>query len=162
MTKGSKPPEERRKELIDTAGRLFAERGYESVSVRDILAEVHGAPGMFYYYFKSKQEIYLATMEDYISEKLERKCELLSDTEMPFEERRKILSELIVKDINGYAERFTATGDDTITDASYKIYDLVQMVSRLIKPYAVFMLQGICEKKIENRFGISEENAEGR
>ena len=37
MKKGSKPPEERRKELIDTATRLFTERGYESVSVRDIL-----------------------------------------------------------------------------------------------------------------------------
>ena len=51
MKKGNKPPAERRKELIDTAARPFAERGYESVSVRDILAEVNGAPGMFYYYF---------------------------------------------------------------------------------------------------------------
>ena len=57
MKKGSKPPEERRKELVDTAARLFAEKGYESVSVRDILNEVSGAPGMFYYYFKSKQDI---------------------------------------------------------------------------------------------------------
>jgi AcrR family transcriptional regulator len=28
MKKGSKPPEERRKELIDVAARLFAEKGY--------------------------------------------------------------------------------------------------------------------------------------
>ena len=99
MKKGSKPPEERRKELINTAARLFAEKGYESVSVRDILDEVGGAPGMFYYYFKSKQDIYLATMEDYISEKLERKCALMDDNTMPFEERRRLLSELIAKDI---------------------------------------------------------------
>ena len=57
MKKGAKPPEERRKELIDVAARLFAEKGYESVAVRDILAEVNGAPGMFYYYFKSKGKI---------------------------------------------------------------------------------------------------------
>ena len=93
MKNGSKPPEERRKELIDTAARLFAERGYESVSVRDILAEIGGAPGMFYYYFKSKQEIYLAAMEDYITQNLERKCELLQNEEMTFEERREILTE---------------------------------------------------------------------
>ena len=90
MKKGSKPPEERRKELVDTAARLFAEKGYESVSVRDILNEVSGAPGMFYYYFKSKQDIYLATMEEYISENLERKCSLMEDKEMPFEERRRM------------------------------------------------------------------------
>lgn len=57
MKKGAKPPEERRKELIDLAARLFAEKDYESVAVRDILAEVNGAPGMFYYYFKSKGKI---------------------------------------------------------------------------------------------------------
>ena len=51
----SKDPEVRKKELIDIATKLFEERGYERVSVRDILSEVNGAPGMFYYYFKSKK-----------------------------------------------------------------------------------------------------------
>ncbi len=160
MKKGSKPPEVRRKELIEVAGRLFAERGYESVAVRDILAEVKGAPGMFYYYFKSKQEIYLAVMEEYINEKLKKKCELLVGEDMSFEERRDMLAELIARDIKGYADRFSQTCEDTISDASYKMYDLIQMVSKLIKPYAVFMLQGIREGKIENRLGITEENAE--
>ncbi len=162
MKKGSKPPEERRKELIDTAARLFAERGYESVSVRDILAEVNGAPGMFYYYFKSKQDIYLATMEDYISEKLDRKCALLEDADMPFEERRTLLAEMIAQDIHGYAEKYSTKGDETISDLSYRMYDLVQMVSKLIRPYAAFMLQGIREGKIENRLGVTEENAEAK
>lgn len=162
MKKGSKPPDERRKELIDTAARLFAERGYESVSVRDILAEVNGAPGMFYYYFKSKQDIYLATMEDYISEKLDRKCALMEDAAMPFEERRALLSDMIAQDIHGYAERFSTAGDETISDLSYRMYDLVQMVSKLIRPYAVFMLQGIREGKIENRLGVTGENAEAK
>lgn len=162
MKKGSKPPEERRKELIDTAARLFAERGYESVSVRDILAEVNGAPGMFYYYFKSKQDIYLATMEDYISEKLDRKCALMEDAAMPFEERRVMLSEMIAQDIHGYSEKFSTSGDETISDLSYRMYDLVQMVSKLIRPYAVFMLQGIREGKIKNRLGVTEENAEAK
>lgn len=162
MRKGSKPPDERRKELIDIAARLFAERGYESVSVRDILAEVNGAPGMFYYYFKSKQDIYLATMEDYISEKLDRKCALMEDAAMPFKERRALLSDMIAQDIHGYAERFSTAGDETISDLSYRMYDLVQMVSKLIRPYAVFMLQGIWEGKIENRLGVTGENAEAK
>ena len=34
------------------------------------------------------------------------------------------------------------------------------MVGKLIKPYAYFMLQGIREKKIKNRFGVTKENAE--
>ncbi|WP_273360422.1 TetR/AcrR family transcriptional regulator, partial [Anaerococcus octavius] len=56
MTKRNvKDPEERKQELIDIASSLFEKYGYEKVSVRDILAEVNGAPGMFYYYFKSKE-----------------------------------------------------------------------------------------------------------
>ena len=160
MKKGAKPPEKRRKELIDVAARLFAEKGYESVAVRDILTEVNGAPGMFYYYFKSKQDIYLAVMEDYINEKLDKKCELLTNEDMPFEERRDILAEMIARDIKGYTDRFTKTQNDTISDASYKMYDLIQMVSKLIRPYAKFMLQGIREGKIENRLGVTEKNAE--
>ena len=162
MRKNSKPPEERRRELVDVASRLFAEKGYEAVSVRDILDAVHGAPGMFYYYFKSKQDIYLATMEDYISEKLDRKCALMEDESMPFEERRMLLAEMIAQDIHGYAEKFSTAGDETISDLSYRMYDLVQMVSKLIRPYAVFMLQGIREGKIENRLGVTEENAEAK
>ena len=52
LKKNSKKPEVRRQELIDVASALFAEKGYEEVSVRDILQIVGGAPGMFYYYFK--------------------------------------------------------------------------------------------------------------
>ncbi|MGF0095959.1 TetR/AcrR family transcriptional regulator, partial [Peptoniphilus sp. SGI.035] len=39
-----KDPEERKQELINIASRLFEKYGYEKVSVRDILAEVNGAP----------------------------------------------------------------------------------------------------------------------
>ena len=65
MKKNSKAPDVRRKELIEVAAKLFSQKGYENVSVRDILSEVNGAPGMFYYYFKSKQEIYIAVIDSF-------------------------------------------------------------------------------------------------
>ena len=48
MKRNSKKPEVRKQELIEIATKLFAEKGYEAVSVRDILDVVDGAPGMFY------------------------------------------------------------------------------------------------------------------
>lgn len=42
---------ERRKELLDTARRLFISKGYEKTSINDILKEVGIAKGTFYYYF---------------------------------------------------------------------------------------------------------------
>lgn len=79
--------------LIDIASRLFAEKGYEAFAVRDILEKVNGAPGMFYYYFKSKQDIYIAAMEQYISERLERKCKIIEDDAFPLWRFRGVRNE---------------------------------------------------------------------
>ena len=53
----AKTKEERRKEIIETAGKLFEEKGYEQTQVQDIVNEIGVAKGLFYYYFKSKDEV---------------------------------------------------------------------------------------------------------
>ncbi|MGN0350073.1 MAG: TetR/AcrR family transcriptional regulator [Roseburia sp.] len=52
-----KEHDERKNEIIDTAERLFAMKGYEQCSVNDILTEIGIAKGTFYHYFKSKEEV---------------------------------------------------------------------------------------------------------
>jgi AcrR family transcriptional regulator len=47
----------RRRELIETAKRLFLERGYAQTSVASIVREAGVAQGTFYLYFKSKQAV---------------------------------------------------------------------------------------------------------
>ena len=53
----AKTKEERRNEIIETAGKLFEEKGYEQTQVQDIVNEIGVAKGLFYYYFKSKDEV---------------------------------------------------------------------------------------------------------
>jgi AcrR family transcriptional regulator len=158
--KNSKPPEVRRQELIETAAGLFEEKGYEGVSVRDILDAVGGQPGMFYYYFKSKQEIYIATMEDYISKRLEHKCELLEDESKSFDEKLRIFRGLVSEDIAGYMERFAPHDKSSISDSAYKLWDMAQMLDRMAKPYSKLILQGIAEGRLSDKLGVTEENAE--
>ena len=59
----TKVPEERKQELIDTAERLFLEKGYEQTTVADIVREIEVAQGTFYYYFSSKEKILEAIIE---------------------------------------------------------------------------------------------------
>jgi len=66
-TRVTKPPEERRKELIDTAERLFLEKGYDRTTVNDIVEEINVAKGTFYHYFKSKPEILAPIIEKNIA-----------------------------------------------------------------------------------------------
>lgn len=50
---------QKRQRVIDQALRMFAERGYENVSVDEILKEAGIAKGTFYHYFESKEDILL-------------------------------------------------------------------------------------------------------
>jgi AcrR family transcriptional regulator len=73
MKRNSKLPEIRKQELIAAAFKLFSEDGYEKTSVRDILNEVGGEVGMFYHYFKSKDEIFELAVE-YFMEQYTTEC----------------------------------------------------------------------------------------
>lgn len=47
----------RRELILDTARRLFAERGYDGVSMRDIAGELGFSVGNVTYYFKKKEDL---------------------------------------------------------------------------------------------------------
>ncbi len=51
--------EMRRKDIIDTAEKLFFENGYENITMADIAKECELARSTLYLYFKNKKEIYL-------------------------------------------------------------------------------------------------------
>ena len=53
----SKPPHQRRQELISAARRLFDQKGIGKTRVSDIVREVGVAQGVFYYYFHSKEDL---------------------------------------------------------------------------------------------------------
>lgn len=68
MTRISKEPLERRNEIIDIAEQFFNSRGYEQTTVSDIVKQVGVAQGLFYYYFKSKEEVLEAIAERYANQ----------------------------------------------------------------------------------------------
>jgi AcrR family transcriptional regulator len=53
----SKDPEVRKEEIVAAAFDLFREKGYDQVSVHDIVKRVGLAQGTFYYHFKSKYDL---------------------------------------------------------------------------------------------------------
>ncbi|HEY1780960.1 MAG TPA: TetR/AcrR family transcriptional regulator [Roseiarcus sp.] len=56
----TKPPEERREELMSAAERLFLEQGFEPTTIEQIAVAARVAKGTFCLYFKSKDEVRLA------------------------------------------------------------------------------------------------------
>ncbi len=60
----NKHPEETVNRILDTAQRLFLEKGYEQTSIQDILAQLGGlSKGAIYHHFKSKEDILMAVTD---------------------------------------------------------------------------------------------------
>ncbi len=55
--------ENRRNQLLDLALALFAERGVENVSIKDLASEAQVAQGLIYYYFESKDALLQAVFQ---------------------------------------------------------------------------------------------------
>jgi AcrR family transcriptional regulator len=60
---GSEKAEETRRRIVDAAAELFAEHGYHSTSLNDVIAAAGSTKGGFYFHFPSKVELALAVLE---------------------------------------------------------------------------------------------------
>lgn len=52
-----KQPDQWRREILDAAKELFLSKGYEETAITDIMERAGGAKGMFYRFFKGKEEV---------------------------------------------------------------------------------------------------------
>ena len=56
--------ERRRRQLVDFAARRFATSGYHPTSISDIVDGLGVGKGVFYWYFESKEELFLQILAD--------------------------------------------------------------------------------------------------
>ena len=56
------PDQKTKQDILDTALRLFDEKGLENVKVEDVVKEVGVTRGAFYHYFKSREELIAGVM----------------------------------------------------------------------------------------------------
>ncbi len=81
MTRTVKNPETRRTEIIQTARRLFQTREYEKTTMQDVMEELGIAKGTIYYYFKSKEELLEAVIDQMSFEVAERLQKVVESAE---------------------------------------------------------------------------------
>lgn len=56
--------ERKRESLLESALKCFGEKGYHSTTMDDIVAYSKTSKGLIYNYFKSKEELYIALMQE--------------------------------------------------------------------------------------------------
>src|SRR5882757_2568853 len=68
----TKPPEERRDELMNAAERMFLAHGLAATTIEQITSAAEVAKGTFYLYFSSKDDIRIALGDRFAHEHLRR------------------------------------------------------------------------------------------
>lgn len=82
----TKPPPQRRREMLDASAGLFRERGFAETTIGDIAAASGVATGTVYIYFPSKDHILLALHEEFHEGLADRITSIASDA---FERRSR-------------------------------------------------------------------------
>jgi AcrR family transcriptional regulator len=80
--------EQTRSCLMESASRVFARRGLGGASIDEVAEDAGYTKGAFYANFKSKEELYLAMLDESFSERIAETEEAFSTDESPPEQAR--------------------------------------------------------------------------
>jgi AcrR family transcriptional regulator len=73
----------RRDAFIEVAQRLIQTKGYERMSVQDVLAELDASKGAFYHYFDSKEALLEAVVDRFADSGMATIAPILNNPELP-------------------------------------------------------------------------------
>ncbi|MBA3825589.1 MAG: TetR/AcrR family transcriptional regulator [Ktedonobacterales bacterium] len=66
MANPSAAAEERRRQIMEAALPVFAEKGFKGATNRDIAEKAGIAPGLIYHYFKNKEDLFSAILDEFL------------------------------------------------------------------------------------------------
>ncbi len=98
--------QERRKQILDAAEKVFIQRGFNKARMDDIVAESGLSKGALYWYFKSKDEIILALMDRVFSGEMQAEQELIS-TEGDARQQLEAFFDAAFDDVRRFEERMS-------------------------------------------------------
>ena len=111
MARVTKPVEERRQEIIDTAYAMFTENGFDKTQMADISKKMNVAHGTLYHYFKSKTELLYVVIDKIVDEKFKKQGKTLNGAQGSAYERLKNISTSF-QNTEKYENLRFAFGDD--------------------------------------------------
>jgi len=87
-----------RERLLESAKTLFSQRGYYATSVEDIVASAGLSKGAFYFYFKSKEELFKSLVEE-MHLNIVKRLENFLERDLPLEDALIEHAEVFLEDI---------------------------------------------------------------
>jgi len=60
--------QDRRQQILDAAQQVFAQKGFEGASIKDLAKAAKISPGLLYWYFKDKTDLFASLISERIEE----------------------------------------------------------------------------------------------
>jgi Transcriptional regulator len=141
-----------KKKIIEAAGSILVEEGYEKLSIRKIARKIEYSPGIIYHYFADKAEIVAFIVEEGYGNILRKIAEVPIDAEKPqstIEQGLRIYIDLMLEN----PEQFRAVLMNNIEEIQSKVNILERGISE--KRKSIAMLSSLITLGIEK--GIFRE-----
>jgi AcrR family transcriptional regulator len=136
--------EERRGQILDAAGAVFARMGFHDARMDDIVDQANLSKGGVYWYFKSKDQLAAALVERVLARSAASLRKLL-DNDQSFMERMRLLGQYIAADVRALnklrgviLEFYALAARDMRVRQRVRIY-----IDEFIELFAAMIRQGI-------------------
>ena len=83
---------DKRKRIVETAGRLFAEQGYDGTTTLQIVREAGATEPLLYYHFKGKEDLFTFILKSTFDRVFKKLDTLLDDASTSFERLEQLIS----------------------------------------------------------------------
>jgi AcrR family transcriptional regulator len=143
----------RRDAFLDAAQRLIQSKGYEEMSLQDVLDELEVSKGAFYHYFSSKEALLAAVVDRIILGATAAMTPVAMDPDLPAFEKLKKLFATLVQWKGERTELMLELTRVWISDANAVVRDQLKVATqaRLTPLLATIISQG----KAEGTFDVS-------
>jgi AcrR family transcriptional regulator len=136
--------EERRGQILDAAGAVFARMGFHDARMDDIVEQANLSKGGVYWYFKSKDQLAAALVERVLARSAGSLRKLL-EADQSFMERMTLLGQYIAADVRALnklrgviLEFYALAARDTRVRRRVRLY-----IDEFIELFAAMIRQGI-------------------
>lgn len=148
------PKDQTKNKILSVAARMFAKFGFQKTTVDEIARTAHKAKGSVYYYFRSKEALFLAVVEQEISVLKSGLTKVIVDSPDAKEMIRNYLLQrmTLMKDALNYHESLKAEFVDE--------YSFLSEARENFTRFEIDLLKAVLDRGVrEDRFQIRDTQA---
>lgn len=138
----------RKEEIVIVAAKLFKEKGYSAVSMRDIAQQMDIKAASLYNHIKGKQEI-LSSLVLHVAQKFTNSTQAITSQEGTALQRLKKLIEVHIDITLHHADAIAALNNDWMHLDGQDLLDFIAMRDQYEENFRSIIKQGIQEQQIK-------------